>query len=292
MELKGHHAEVWGLSVSSIGDFLVTSSNDRSLRIWQQTQEQLFLEEERENRLEALFDEGAVVEEKRIGMIEGSGIEPERESTAVAGKDTKPGKASLMAGEKIIEAIEIAEQENKRWAAYYRAVKRRKLKREELTQEKTSDRSKSDDLASMFNSNKESLQKEIRRPALNILLRGTDSEGYVLRTLKSIRGPQLEQAMMLLPFGIATKLIHYLGNFIEKTTDTELCMRCLLFMLTIHQDTIVANQLLIEPLNKLRKTARHKLMKHKDEMGYNLAGLKLLKQIIKSEKNANFFDEE
>jgi len=46
--VQGHHAEVWCLAVSPSGNYLVTSSHDRSLRLWERTQEPLVLEEERE----------------------------------------------------------------------------------------------------------------------------------------------------------------------------------------------------------------------------------------------------
>lgn len=35
---------------------MVTGSHDRSLRLWKQTEEQVFLEEEQEKRMEALFE--------------------------------------------------------------------------------------------------------------------------------------------------------------------------------------------------------------------------------------------
>ena len=48
--------EVWCLAISSIGDFVVTGSHDRSVRVWERTDEQLFIEEEREKELEEVFD--------------------------------------------------------------------------------------------------------------------------------------------------------------------------------------------------------------------------------------------
>ena len=53
MTLRGHHAEVWSLIVSPQGDFLVSAAGDFSIRVWSQTQEQLFLEEAREEEAEA-----------------------------------------------------------------------------------------------------------------------------------------------------------------------------------------------------------------------------------------------
>ena len=48
--------QVWCLAVSTMGDFTVTSGADRALRIWQRTEEPFFVEEEKEKRLESLFE--------------------------------------------------------------------------------------------------------------------------------------------------------------------------------------------------------------------------------------------
>jgi U3 small nucleolar RNA-associated protein 12 len=44
LTLEGHHAEVWCLAISSLGNFIVTGSHDRSIRRWDRTEEQLFIE--------------------------------------------------------------------------------------------------------------------------------------------------------------------------------------------------------------------------------------------------------
>lgn len=46
--LQGHHQEIWCLAVSPNGDYVVSSSHDKSLRLWERTREPLILEEERE----------------------------------------------------------------------------------------------------------------------------------------------------------------------------------------------------------------------------------------------------
>lgn len=45
---QGHHQEIWCLAVSPNGDYVVSSSHDKSLRLWERTREPLILEEERE----------------------------------------------------------------------------------------------------------------------------------------------------------------------------------------------------------------------------------------------------
>lgn len=42
--------------MSSLGDFLITGSHDRSMRRWNKTDETFFLEEEKEKRLERMLD--------------------------------------------------------------------------------------------------------------------------------------------------------------------------------------------------------------------------------------------
>ena len=61
LELQGHHAEVWAVVVSSLGDFIITAGHDRSFRRWERTEEPFFIEEERERRLESLFEADAEV---------------------------------------------------------------------------------------------------------------------------------------------------------------------------------------------------------------------------------------
>lgn len=46
--VQGHHQEVWCLALSPNGDYVVSASHDKSLRLWERTREPLVLEEERE----------------------------------------------------------------------------------------------------------------------------------------------------------------------------------------------------------------------------------------------------
>jgi U3 small nucleolar RNA-associated protein 12 len=42
--------EVWGVAPSSIGDYFVAVSGDKSIRVWRQTNEQVFVTDEQELR--------------------------------------------------------------------------------------------------------------------------------------------------------------------------------------------------------------------------------------------------
>ena len=46
---QGHLNEIWTMAVSHDGKYVVTGSHDKSMRIWEKTNEPLVLEDEREN---------------------------------------------------------------------------------------------------------------------------------------------------------------------------------------------------------------------------------------------------
>lgn len=55
--LSGHHGQVWTLAVSEDGKYVGTAGHDRSIRLWERTQEPLVLEDERETQREAEADQ-------------------------------------------------------------------------------------------------------------------------------------------------------------------------------------------------------------------------------------------
>ncbi|EPZ34550.1 U3 snoRNA associted protein Dip2 [Rozella allomycis CSF55] len=88
MNLKGHQGEVWGLAISQHGNFVVSASHDRSIRMWQRTEDQVFIEEEREKQVDELIDASILQNQDN-----------ERPTIATA--------ETLTLGEKIIEALDI-----------------------------------------------------------------------------------------------------------------------------------------------------------------------------------------
>jgi U3 small nucleolar RNA-associated protein 12 len=100
--------QVWCLAVSSHGDFVVTGSHDRSIRRWERTEEPFFVEEEREKRLESMFEAGIEnTAEERGGAQDGS----EEGAVGTAGRRTQE---TMSAADSIIEALEMAELETQR----------------------------------------------------------------------------------------------------------------------------------------------------------------------------------
>ena len=63
LTLAGHHAAAWCLAVSQRGEFVVTGGHDRSIRVWERTDEPFFVDEEKERRLESLLEDGGAGEQ-------------------------------------------------------------------------------------------------------------------------------------------------------------------------------------------------------------------------------------
>jgi len=72
-------------------------------------------------------------------------------------------------------------------------------------------------------------------PALvtNLLLLGLSEGAYLLKALGLVRAAELEQALLLLPYGAACELLQRLLPLLEEAPPAELMTRCVLFVLKV-----------------------------------------------------------
>uniref|UniRef100_A0A8C2FET7 WD repeat domain 3 n=1 Tax=Cyprinus carpio TaxID=7962 RepID=A0A8C2FET7_CYPCA len=111
--LEGHHREVWCLAISPNGDHIVSSSHDKSLRLWERTREPIILEEEIIG-LEAEFEESLAKGDEPVVPGETKGeAEP-------AGKKTIE---TVKAAERIMEAVELYREESEKLEEHSAACK-------------------------------------------------------------------------------------------------------------------------------------------------------------------------
>jgi U3 small nucleolar RNA-associated protein 12 len=205
--LNGHFAEVSCLSISRTGAFVLSAGMDRQVRVWERTKDIVFLEEERERELEKMFD-GVGREEESTGKLlrrkgeEGDNddeadIEGEPQSEAAV----KRSVLSVAAGDRIMEAIERADQETKDAAIF-----RRKYPGKE------------------------------RNP--NIMLLGMEPAQYILWVLKSIKQAELEQSLLVLPLGHVERILYYLIHVLRSGRGVEICARVSVFLVKTHQNQV------------------------------------------------------
>lgn len=217
--LNGHAAEVSCLAVSRTGAFVLSGGMDRQIRVWERTKDMVFLEEERERELEAMFDEvdgskggdqgtAGVLQRRRQGddddELDGdddaAGVDQPQSDAAV-----RRSVLSVAAGDRIMEAVELADQETKDIATFNRAQK--KVGRDEK-----------------------------RRP--NPMLIGMEPPLYILWVLRTVKSADLEQSLLVLPLNHMERLLHYLILLLRSGRGVELCSKIAVFLVKTHQSQV------------------------------------------------------
>jgi U3 small nucleolar RNA-associated protein 12 len=263
--LKGHHADVWAMAPSRSGSFVVSASKDRSLRLWKRSDEQVFLEEEREAALEELFEAGlekrqeyAEAEEEEAAAL---GMEPQAEAAA-AGRRTME---TVKGAERVLEALKTLTEESERVAEY------------ENAHAKWTARGAAGEGS--------------KQPVLvpNMLLLGLDQGAYLLKALSSVRATELEQALLLLPFDAAKALLTRLLPLVPRAPPVELMAKVILFLLRVHHKQIVGSAGLLTMLNALDTSLRSRLAQEHGVIGYNLAAMRYMRQQLEQVDDTRFF---
>ena len=98
-KFKGHHGEIWAMAVARTGDFIVSASHDKSIRIWTKSDEPIFLEEERERELEDMYEKTLATSLEDEEPLDGQ--------LAEAVDASKQTLSTLTAGERIQESLDL-----------------------------------------------------------------------------------------------------------------------------------------------------------------------------------------
>lgn len=255
-KLQGHHGEIWAMAIAHSGQFVVTASHDKSIRIWAQTDEQVFLEEEREKELEELYENTLVTGlEQDDQDAEGQDGET-GEKVVGAGKQTVE---TLMAGEKIAEALEIGMEDL------------------EIMRE--------------YEETRKGSQKAARPQRNPIFLAhgGVSASVYVLGVFQRIPAASLQDALLVLSFNQLPALLAFLALWAREGRNIALTCRVLFFMLKVHQRQVVSSGQLRKVLEEVRLELRRRLKGEKEELGFNLAGVRVLGRRVAEEAGEREF---
>lgn len=235
--LRGHHGEIWAMTVSRTGDFVVTASHDKSIRIWTRSDEPIFLEEERERELEELYESTLAT-----SLDADDGQLPSDEAAPASNQTI----STLTAGERIQEALELGLEDLhlvRAWEAQKRA-----------------------------NPNLAPPQRNL----VFLALGNVSAERHVLNTLAKIPAAQLHDALLVLPFSALPALFTFIAIWVQRRWNITLTCRVLFFMLRTHQRQIVASRELKSVLEGMRADLRHTLGETKDLIGLNVAAMRFV----------------
>lgn len=307
LTLEAHKSEVWALAVAPSGAFLVSGGHDRSLRIWRRTEEQVFLEEEREKEFDAVVEkdlrdpdgdaylQGGAGSNDMIGALgsDGMAIATDKDVdgqaavvtiSASGGAMGLPEASSVVAhatrdtmrgADRLIEAIALSADECDKWSEHSR------------------------DLQSYLEGGK--VGPPPPAPPRNIELLGMTPAAFVLKTLRSVRPSDVDQVLLTLPFSDALRLLRFLLHMLRKGQGVELCTRAVLLLLRVHHSQLAASAGRLPggsagvgvsasatsssasgtgsllPLIVSLKAAMHGAVRDgKDQVGFNVAGLRFV----------------
>ncbi|KAK3330816.1 hypothetical protein B0H66DRAFT_635806 [Apodospora peruviana] len=251
--IDGHHGEIWALAVSHSGTFFVSASHDKSIRVWQETDEQIFLEEEREKEIEELYESTLTT-----SLEQDPDAEDENREVGAASKQTVE---TLMAGERISEALELGMVD----LNVVREWEEAKLSNPNLAPP--------------------------QRNLVFVALGNITAEAYVMSVLQKIKASALHDALLVLPFASVPMLFTFLNLFAMRSMNIPLTCRILFFMLKTHHRQIVSSKTMRAMLDGIRVNLRQALRRQKDEMGYNIAALKVVGMQLQEKSVKDYVDE-
>lgn len=251
--LDGHHGEIWTIAISHTGNFLVSAGHDKSIRVWEETDEQIFLEEEREREIEELYESTLTTSlEKDVDA------EDENGEVAAASKQTTE---TLMAGERIQEALELGMADLNLMREYEEA---------KLSNPKA---------------------PPPQRNPVFLALGNITAEAHVMSVLQRIKASALHDALLVLPFATVPVLFTFLNIFALRSMNMPLTCRILFFMIKTHHKQIVASRTMKTMMDGIRTNLRAALKRQKDEMGINIAALKVVGMQLRDKSIKDYVDE-
>jgi U3 small nucleolar RNA-associated protein 12 len=163
---------------------------------------QLFLEEERERELENIYESGIADTLNRGDALVGSGVGDgpgDATQAAEATGVTKQTTETLMAGERIMEAIDLADAERALFRDYEEAMSR--LAGDAM---------------------------RLAPPPRNAVLAAYDlePEAWVLRVVERVQSTALQDALLVLPFGKVISLMGYLNIWAQRVRPRRCGYHC------------------------------------------------------------------
>lgn len=123
---------------------------------------------------------------------------------------------------------------------------------------------------------------------VNVRLLGLSPLAYLLRSFKSIKPSDLEASLIVLPFAYVTRLISHLLLIAKKGIELELCARCCILLLQIHQRQVLTSRssVVLKEMNELRQILLESVNSYRLLIGTNLAGLRSLRQRAEDQRSS------
>ncbi|ODV59990.1 snoRNA-binding rRNA-processing protein DIP2 [Ascoidea rubescens DSM 1968] len=282
-KLPAHQSEVWSIAISGDGNFVASTSHDHSIRIWRETEDQVFLEEEREKEVDELYEATLLNSLEDDENMKNTGKENEEDFDEVtrAGRQTTE---TLKAGEKLMEALDMGTKDLEEQSEYNKLYQ-----------------------AWLKNQSLAKPSQPSRNPLL-VALGDISSADYVIGVIQKIKPSQLEDSLLVLPFSYTLKLLKFMEIWTSFKHDNyskleqnknylinnlSLLCRILFFIIANNHKELISqkNENLRSQLITVKSQLRVYLNRSCDELGYNIEGLKFITREWNYKHNTEYIDE-
>ncbi|AMD18967.1 HBR066Cp [Eremothecium sinecaudum] len=268
--LAAHQSEVWSLAASSNGQFFVSASHDRSIRIWEETDDQVFLEEEKEKELNEQYEQN-LLNSLEDGSADDQFNKGEEQDVLESAAVHKQTIESLKASEKLMEALDLGIKEIEAHEEYEKHIKKWKAISADQPQ----------------------------KPQANAILVAVNKSPaeYVLDTLTRIKPSQVEDALLVFPFTYVLKFLKFIDVAIKDKNilndNLALIFKNFLFIIKANYKELLSqkNESLKLQINNVKDELRKALRNNADVLGFNLQGLKFISQQWNINHNSKYIDE-
>lgn len=273
-KLSAHQSEVWALAISNNGRQVISASHDHSVRIWEETDDEVFLEEERDKELEEQYESDLLtsLEEGSADAAFKNDTQKDESEEGEATDVHKQTMESLKAGERLMESLDLGIPEIEQNEKYEKDMKLWKKKKADV--------------------------KPVKPPGNAILIAINKSpEEYIMETLTRIKPSQLEDALLVLPFSYVLRFLKFFDVVIQdkRVLYNHLPLICknLYFIIKASHKELISqkNEELKLRITRVKDELRNALKSNEDDLGFNIEGLKFIRQQWNLKHNFEFVDE-
>ena len=262
---------MWSLAVLPDSSFAVSVGQDRSIRFWHRGDDLVFVEEEKERYLESLADHhGAAT----AGVGDGEG-----EGAGAIGRVTTE---SVKGGELIMQTLDLVEAEL--------AADDEHMQQQAAVLAGQNKSSMSSSSSSGGGGGGRAASAYRRKP--NPLLLNLSPLEYFSSRLRLVPQPDLEQALLVLPFFYVRRLVTVLLRCLAsgKAGDgPEIAARCAVFLVRCHFNAIVSTSSLVPEIKSLTALLRGVVGDERGVYGENLAALRFMQGAVLEKERSGFF---
>ena len=293
LTLPGHSASCWSIAMTTDTKSIFSCGADRTIRLWSRSDDIVYIEEEKERYLDAQVELSIEKQAGEISAVSNFTSNNENDdnnddnnntdvaplaattTTVTSHGDVIAGMSNLESvkgGERIIQTLDLIEEEvslqlDTNYLLYHLTT--------------TNDNNKNKNGENSCNS-QEDKALLIDIPSENPIMLRKSPLQYMIHIIRSIPMSDVNQALLVLPFHYAARLLKMLILLLNRALEVELVSRLAVMLIHVHYKQLIATRILIPEILLLQDLLKKQLLDYKTMIGTNMAGMQIMNKIVQS----------